>query len=73
MRYRLVKITNNIKEYPECELDTLEFPHLVNEITDEQDYFVINTETQEFYPADEFFYMADISIKYFDIVGLDND
>jgi len=58
--YRVVSITNNIPDYPESEADTNEFPHIVKYVDDEQDSFVIDAETGQFWPADEFFSMVDV-------------
>ena len=57
--FRVVKITNNPQKYPNCAEDTEEFPHLVSYVEDEMDVFVVNaSDKDEFYPADEFFYMV---------------
>ena len=42
MKYRVVKITKNVDEYPECAKDTAEFPHLVRYVSDEMDLFIVD-------------------------------
>jgi hypothetical protein len=59
LKYRVVQITNNVKGYPECALDTAEFPDIVKYVGDEMDLFVVN-EHGKFWPASEFFFMEDI-------------
>lgn len=59
MRYRCVKITDNLPDYPECKKDTEEFPHLVDRVSDEMDLFIVD-ENGEDYPADEFFSIVEI-------------
>ena len=59
MEYRVVKITNNIKDYPECAEDTEMFSHLVKHIEDEMDIFIV-AENGDFWQADEFFHMTSI-------------
>jgi len=54
MKYRVLRITNNMEEYPRCEKDTTEFPELVRYVEDEMDMFVMD-ENGAFCNADEFF------------------
>lgn len=58
-KYRVVQITNNVADYPECADDTEEFPHMVKYVGDEMDIFVVDEEGK-FWPASEFFYMKEI-------------
>lgn len=63
MKYKVLKITNNIEAYPEAKEDTLQYPNLINKVEDEFDLFIMN-ENGECYQADEFFNM--IPIKEFE-------
>lgn len=63
--YRIVSITNNPEDYPECRDDSKEFSHLIDELEDEMDTFVVNEETGEFWPHGEFFIACDVNIKRF--------
>lgn len=58
MKYRVLRITNNVEEYPEN--DNEEFPHIVRYVEDEFDLFIVD-ETGHFYPARDFFYMNSMS------------
>lgn len=60
MKYRVVRITNNIGEYPECAADTERFPNLIHHVRDEMDIFVVDKNGQ-FWNSDEFFLMEDIN------------
>jgi len=62
--FRVLKITNNLENYPECEKDTLEFPSLVAEVSDEMETFILNLETNRWFPANEFFMMVDLESFY---------
>lgn len=58
--FKIVKISNNLPDYPECTRDTMENPHLIEEVDDEMDMFIINKNNKnEHYPADEFFCMIE--------------
>jgi hypothetical protein len=59
MKYRVVKITNNIGGYPECKSDTEEFPEIIECVEDEMDNFIVD-ENGKFWQADEFFNMIEI-------------
>lgn len=59
MEYRVVNISNNIDEYPECKKDTEQFPHLVKHVGDEMDTFIVD-ENGKFWPAGEFFSMVTV-------------
>lgn len=59
MKYRVVRISNNIEEYPDCAQDTKEFPHLIERVSDEMDVFIV-ADSGEWWPASEFFHMVDI-------------
>lgn len=63
MKYKVLKITNNLKEYPECKDDTEMYPELVSDVSDEMDNFIID-ESGRVYPAEEFFDMVGIK-KFF--------
>jgi len=60
MEYKVIKISNNTDEYPECKEDTERYPHLVKHVEDEMDIFVTD-ENGEFWPADEFFNMVEVT------------
>lgn len=62
--FRVLRITNNIEGYPDCERDTLEFPQLVKYVQDEMDIFILNLETLMWFHAKEFFYMAELESFY---------
>ena len=64
-KYKVVSILTNDKEifekvkeeYSERTLkETEEYPHLRSSVRDEQDLFVIDPETEDWWPAEEFFY-----------------
>lgn len=61
MFFKVVKITNNLEDYPECAEDTAAYPELVEEVTDEMDLFVIYPDG-EWLKADEFFYVEDVRV-----------
>lgn len=60
---RVVSITNNLGEYPECAADTDEFPQLVKYLGgNEMARFVVDPERPSLcWPADEFFLMEGVS------------
>ncbi|KPK54172.1 MAG: hypothetical protein AMS22_06325 [Thiotrichales bacterium SG8_50] len=60
MKYRVVKITNNVDRYPECADDTAKYPDLVQHVEDEMELFIISADTGRFWPAGDFFYMTDV-------------
>jgi len=60
MRYRVVSITTEIEHYPESVKDTMDFPHLVKHVFDEQTLFVVRLGTDDFWHADEFFAIEDL-------------
>lgn len=62
--FRVLRITNNIEDYPDCEKDTLEFPDLVEHVSDEMDIFIFNLETGNFWKAGDFFYEVSLSGFY---------
>lgn len=57
--FRVVIITNNLKEYPQYQDDTKEFPDMVPYVEDEVAVFVSNAD--DFWPASEFFDMVSIT------------
>jgi len=59
MKYRVLRISNNLKDYPKCESDTKEFPQLVEYVEDEQETFIID-ENNTFWKSDDFFHMIDL-------------
>lgn len=65
MKYRVLKISNNVREYPECEQDSIEFPHLVEHLGDEMDIFIMN-EKGAYCLATEFFNTVDV--REFEII-----
>jgi len=58
-KFRVLHISNNLDEYPHCVKDTDEFPHVVKWVEDEYAMFILDEDTQNFYPAGEFFYMTE--------------
>ncbi|MCK5316865.1 MAG: hypothetical protein KAJ55_03070 [Anaerolineales bacterium] len=60
MKYRVVKISNNIEEYPDCAADTKEFPYLIKHVEDEMDIFII-AENGDFWEAECFFHSTSIT------------
>ncbi len=62
--YRVLKISKNLEEYPECKEDTEKFPQLVDMLSDEMDIFIFNIETTRIFPARDFFYMVDMNSFY---------
>lgn len=64
MKFRVLNITNNIKEYKYCKKDTLEFPELVEEVEDEEACFIYCEDTGEHWLSEEFFYS--VTIKTFE-------
>lgn len=60
-KYRVLWISNNLEDYPECTKDTKEFSHLVSDVEDEMDIFIVNTKTGGFHKASEFFHQVDIT------------
>lgn len=45
-------------EYPQIyRQDSAEFPHLIDEVEDESDIFIVDEATGEHYPSSEFFAM----------------
>ncbi len=56
--YQVVSIARNVGIYPECAADTAAFPHLVKQLENEQELFIIEADNPSvFYPAAEFFYI----------------
>lgn len=55
VKYRILRISNNLADYPDCEKDTLEHPELVECVSDEMESFVYCDETKEVWDAQEFF------------------
>lgn len=60
MDYKVVKISNNIAEYPECKEDSEQYPHLIKHVADEMDTFIVD-ENGEYWPEDEFFSMVTVT------------
>jgi len=61
IHFRVVTVTNNLKEYPQYHDDTEEFLEMVSYVEDEVATFVVNTCDGDFWPAREFFNMVTIS------------
>jgi len=61
MYYRVVSVskTGDLIDFP----DNDEFPHLIKHIRDEEELFIVNKNTKEYWPAIEFFMM--VNIKHF--------
>lgn len=59
MKYRLLRITNDINACPLAKEDTEEFPYIVKYVDDEEEFFVMD-EDGNFWEARDFFYMTDI-------------
>lgn len=60
-KYRVLRITNNVKEYPEAKSDSHEFPYIVPHVDDEFGVFVVDLRTRNFWKASEFFYMVNVN------------
>lgn len=56
-KFKILKITNNIKKYPEYKLDTEEYPYLIKYINnlEEIETFVISLVTNKIWVASHFF------------------
>ena len=66
-KFKVVKITNDIEEYPDCEEDTKNHPDLIEDVEDEMEIFVIDINTDTVYRAADFFYMTNLKhFKTFD-------
>ena len=61
--FAVVWVTNNLEENPEYREDTEMYPHLVDEVEDEIQGFVVDLETGDYWVAEEFFDME--SVKNF--------
>lgn len=61
MNYRVVSVsrTGDSVDFP----DNDEFPHLIKYVSDEEELFIVNENTGDYWPADEFFMM--VTIKRF--------
>lgn len=64
MKFRILSISTNLEDYPESADDTNEFPHLRKYVEDEQAILIIDEETNEVWPGDEFFMM--VGLKRFE-------
>lgn len=60
MKYKVVKITNDIQGCPECRKDTKQYPHLVKYVESKIDLFIVD-ETGNFWLADQFFYRKNVT------------
>lgn len=58
--FQVVTITNNLEEYPESREDTEMFSHLVPHVKDEQELFVVDLNTGDWWPAEQFFLMNEV-------------
>ena len=65
MKYKVITVTNNLNEYPHYREATLAHPELVDRVGDECETFVVD-ETGQYWPADEFFAMADNNVVEFE-------
>ena len=63
MKFNVVKITNNLDDYPECKNDTENYPSLVEYVDDEMELFIVDEEGNS-WAAGEFFFMVNMS-KFF--------
>ena len=58
MEFAVVNITRDVEEHPEDRADTELCPHLVKHIRNaDSAQFVVDLDTGDFWPADEFFAM----------------
>jgi len=64
MKYKVIQITNDPGNYPQCVEDSSDYPDLIKHLDDEMDIFILEVETGYVYPASEFFFMT--SIKEFE-------
>lgn len=60
-KLRVVQVTNNLEANPECANDTKEFPDLISYIEDEYAMFIVDSVNGDFWPANEFFYMINVT------------
>ena len=58
-QFKILKISNNLDDYPEAIQDTDKYPHLIKWLDDEFGLFVANLSNGDFFPAAEFFYMVE--------------
>jgi hypothetical protein len=56
-----VTVTREPDEYPEFAEASAEYPQLVEYVKDEYTIFVVDSETGDFWPASEFFYMCEVT------------
>lgn len=59
MKYRFLRISTNLEEYPLAKEDTEEFPYLTKYVEDEEEFFIMDEESN-IWEASKFFYMVDI-------------
>ena len=57
-RFKVLRISNNLDDYPEAAEDSANYPELVDWVEDEYQMFIYNFATADAFPADEFFSMA---------------
>ena len=65
MKYKVLRISNNLEEYPEAKVDTETHPELIPHVLDEE-YFFIMDEDGNFWEASEFFFMT--NFKEFEVI-----
>ena len=65
--FKTLSISNNIKDYPESEKDTIEHPELLEYVDDEQEGFVYCNETGDFWTFSDFFHC--VKIEGFQNIG----
>lgn len=63
-KFRVLHISNNLDEYPQCVKDSDEFPHMIAYVDDEYAMFILDETDGNIYPAGEFFYMVDHVDKF---------
>lgn len=59
MHYRVIRVTNNVDDYPEYKKQSLKFPGLVQRIVDEIETYIVS-DSGEIYTADEFFHSVNV-------------
>lgn len=65
--FKVVKISNNLEEYPECKKDTDDHPNLIEHVNDEMDIFIIDNDGG-WCRADDFFYNENIKAFLAEVV-----
>jgi len=71
--YRILKISSDLDKYPEAIQDTDNHPEVLPYLNDDFDLFVLNEETNHFWPAMHFFFGEDINRFMTDFEQLEDE